>query len=52
MKKAVREYMAEIGKRGGKARAQRLSSRRRRAIAAKAGKVGGKARWRKRKTAR
>ena len=49
MKKAVREYMKEIGKRGGTARAQRLSARRRRAIARKAGRVGGKARWGKRK---
>lgn len=40
----MQEHMQSIAAQGGKARAEKLSSKRRAAIARKGGKVGGKAR--------
>jgi hypothetical protein len=40
----LREHLASIASKGGKARAEKLSVKRRQAIAKKASKLGGKAR--------
>jgi hypothetical protein len=44
-----RELFSELGKRGGKARAEALSAKRRKEIATKASKAAAKARTRKAK---
>ena len=43
-KSAISEYLAKIGRRGGKARLQSMSPEERAAIARKAGEASGKAR--------
>jgi hypothetical protein len=44
-------YLTEIGRRGGKARAKKLTATERKAIAQKAGKASGKARRKKAESA-